>query len=317
MITRPLPSHWFSLILFCALLTGGCVSIPVTGESPVTVQSYDLPDSLDFKTVIQSVERAFTQTLATTPWTIEGSVLSPLPDRPSSFTVEERRVHLERLGIVTIHEVGCPGSLATVHAWVADHSESSVPHRYTGCIQLYAGAYRVQLIDSRLVLKSSRGLTGSAETGPKPHPNLLPRLAQAFLEQVAEAREVTNAQIPESVPSDRPTNEKASIGPDPSARERAPSFPAMSEKSAGSSFTRGQGREVVTTSPLACFAPRHEAAAVRTQQGGGTVIQVLDQSSLMAVAEPIDAAYFRVKTTEGLAGWVNRSDVRRLPCPIG
>jgi hypothetical protein len=317
MITRPFPRHWFSLILFCALLAGGCVSIPVTGESPVAVQSYDLPDTLDFNTVIQSVERAFAQTLATTPWIVEGSVLSPLPDRPASFTVEERQVHLERLGIVTIHEVGCPGSLATVHAWVAHHSESSVPHRYTGCIQLYAGAYRVQLIESRLVLKSSGGLPGSVENGLKPHPNLMPRLAQAFLEQVAEAREVTNAQTPESSPSGRPTDDKATIGQDPSARERVPSFPALSETSAGSSFARGQGRDVVTTSPLACFAPRHEAAAVRTQQGGGTVIQVLDQSSLMAVAEPVDAAYFRVKTTEGLAGWVNRSDVRRLPCPIG
>jgi hypothetical protein len=44
---------------------------------------------------------------------------------------------------------------------------------------------------------------------------------------------------------------------------------------------------------------------------------MLEQGSLMAVVEPVDDAYFHVKTTEGLAGWINRSDVRRLPCPIG
>src|SRR5512143_2631176 len=321
MITRPLPSRWYSLILCWALLAGGCVSIPetvpVTGDSPVVFQSYDLPDTFNVNTVIQAVELAFAHTLATTPWIVEGSVLSPLPARPVPFTVEERRVHLERLGVVTIHEVGCPGSLASVHAWVAERSESSAPHRYTGCIQLYAGAYRVQLIDSRLVLNSSHSLPGSAESGLKPHPNLLPRVAQAFLEQVPEAREVTNSQVGESLSSDRQTHEKVSTGPAPSAGERVPSSPALSEKSAGNSFARERGQDIVTTSPLVCLAPRYEAAAVRTQHGEGQVIQVLERGSLTAVPESLDAAYFRVKTTEGLAGWVNRSDVRRLPCPIG
>ncbi len=317
MITRPLPGRWFSVVLFCALQASGCVSAPVTAGSPVMSQSYDFPDTLDFKTVIQAVELAFGQTLATRPWIVEGSVLSPLPARPAPFTVEERRVHLERLGVVTIHEVGCRESLASVHAWVADRIESSAPHRYTGCIQLYAGAYRVQLVGSRLVLKSSHGLTGSAEARLKSHPNLLSRLARAFLEQVPEAREVTNSETPESFPSDRQTHKKASIGPAPSAREPVPSFPALSETSVGSPLVRVRDQDVVTTSPLVCLAPRHEAAAVRTQHGGGQVIQMLEQGSLTVVAETVDAAYFRVKTMEGLAGWINRSEVSRQPCPIG
>ena len=321
MITRPLPSRCFSLILCWAVLAGGCASIPetgpVTGDSPVVFQSYDVPDTLDFNTVVHAVELAFVHTLATTPWIIEGSVLSPLPSRPASFRVEERRIHLERLGVVTIHEVGCPGSLASVHAWVAGRSEYSVPHRYTGCIQLYAGAYRVELIDSSLVLKSSHSLLGSGEPRLKSDPNLLPRLAGAFLEQVKEAREATNSRAPESFPFDRRTYERASMGPDQSARERALSFPALSEKSTGGLFARERGQGVVATSPLVCLAPRYEAAAVRTQHGGGPVIQVLERGSLTVADESVDAAYFRVKTTEGLAGWVNRSDVRRLPCPVG
>jgi hypothetical protein len=281
-------------------------------------QSFDLPDRLDANTVIKAVELAFVQTLATTPRIIEGSVLSPLPARPAPLRVENRRVHLEQLGVVTIHEIGCPGNLTIMHAWVADLSEPRGLHRYTGCIQLYAGAYRVHLIDSQLVPKSGDGLTGPAGTGLKSHPNFLPRLAQAFLEQVTDARKVTDPQTTESLSSDRPTYENATMDSYSSVGEQVPSFPAFSEKPAGSLLlARGLDQDVVTTSPLVCLAPRYEAAAVRTQHGGGKVIQVIEQGSLMAVAESVDAAYFRVKTVEGMAGWVNRSDVRRLPCPVG
>src|SRR5512143_1984876 len=136
MITRPLPSRWYSLILCWALLAGGCVSIPetvpVTGDSPVVFQSYDLPDTFNFNTVIQAVEMAFAHTLATTPWIVEGSVLSPLPARPVPFTVEERRVHLERLGVVTIHEIGCPGFLVSVFAFFSVLFESTGSYLYIG-----------------------------------------------------------------------------------------------------------------------------------------------------------------------------------------
>lgn len=318
MITRPLPAHWFSLaLILSALVTSGCVFVPVTGGSPVEFQSYDLPDRLDPNTVIRAVELAFVQTLATTPRIIEGSVLSPLPRRPIPFTVEDRRVHLERLGMVTIREVECPGNLAIMHTWVADHSESQGLRRYTACIQLYAGAYRVHLIDSRMVSKSRDGLTGPAETGLKSLPSLLPRVAQAFVAHVKVAREVTNSLATESFPSDWQADEQASVAPPPSTGKLVPAAVPLSETSGGTSVARRSDRDVVTASPLVCLAPRYEAAAIRTQYGRGKVIQVLERGSLMAVDESVDAAYFRVMTTEGLSGWVNRSDVRRLPCPIG
>lgn len=317
MKTRPLSRHCFSLILFWALLSGGCAAIPVSGESPVVVQSYDLPDSLEVNTVIHAVELAFTHTLGTTPWIVEGSVPSPLPSRPAPFTVGERRVHFERLGVATIHEVGCPGSLASVHAWKSDRSESSTLHRYTGCIQLYAGAYRVQLIDSRLILKRSHGLTESAETRPKSYPNLLPRLAQAFIEQVTEAREVTSSDTGELFASHRQVHEKTIMVPDPSDRELASFVPMLPEDSEAGSSMRNLVLDAVTTFPLVCLAPRHETAVVRKQIGAGQVIQVLEKGSLTVGAESVESAHFHVKTAEGLEGWVNRSDVRRLPCPIG
>lgn len=319
MSTRPLPRHSYSLILCWTLISSGCVSIPLTGDSPVKVLSYDLPNTLDVNLVIRAVEVAFTQTLATKPWIAEGSVPSPLPARPAPFMVGERRVQFDRLGVAAIHEVECPGSLATVHAWVADRAESLGPHRYTGCIQQYAGAYRVHLIDSILVLKSSRGLGGSAEPMLKSRSNLLSRLAQNFLEQVQapEAREVADSDAEESFPTGQESRENRALGQNSLTREKGPSFPAVSENSPGHAFVRGQGQDVVTFSPLVCLAARYETAAVRTQHGAGHVVQVVEQGSLVAVDESVDAAYFRVKTSEGLAGWVNRSDVRRLPCPIG
>lgn len=305
------------VVLSLSLFVTGCASFSGTTPRAVVFQSYDLPSTLEANAVIRAVERAFARTLSKPPRIVEGSVPSALPVMPAPFTVEERRVHLERLGVVTIHEVGCPGSLASVHAWVADRSESSTPHRYTGCIQLYAGAYRVQLIDSRLVLKRGHDHFGSEEIRLKSHPNLLPRLAQAFLEQLTEAREVTDSDTVESFPSDRQAYERASIHSYRSDGERVPSFSASSEKPAENLLPNGMGQEVITTSPLVCLAPRYEAAAVKTQHGGGKVIHILEQGSVMAVAEPLDAAYFRVKTTEGLAGWVKSSEVRRLLCPIG
>jgi hypothetical protein len=281
------------------------------------VQSYDLPDNLDVNTVVHAVELAFTQTLETRPWIVEGSVLSPLPARPASFTVAERRVHFERLGVAIIHEVECPGSLASVQAWVADRAGSLAPHRYTGCIQLYAGAYRVHLIDSKLVLKSSRGVTGSAGSMVQLGPNLLPRVAKAFLEHVTEAREVTDAQTPVSFPSDQQFHEKAPLGLYVSIGEQVTPVSAVPDISAGSSFMPERGQDLLAASPLVCLAPRNESAAVRTQQGAGQVVKVLRQGSMLVVDESVDAAYFPVKTTEGLAGWVSRFDVRRLPCPIG
>lgn len=318
MSTRSVPGWWVLLNLAGASLSFGCVALPGRGPAteavPVVAHAYDVPDTVEMTTVVHAVEQAFAQTLATRPWTVEGSVRAPLPTRPAPFAVTARRMPLERLGVVTIPEVGCPDSLATVHAWVADRAESSVPHRYTGCIQLYAGAYRVQLIDSELVLNSRSGVTGSADARLKVRSHRLARLAQAFLERVTDAREVTDSDPTASGSADEPVSEQSAGGFASAAGTSRPSFSAGPEPAAASAFRSGSGRD---GEALVCLAPRYEAAAVRAEHGGGHVIQVLEPGSVTVAADSVDAGYFRVTTNEGLAGWINRAEVRRLPCPIG
>ncbi len=315
MITRPYLGHCFSLILFCGLFTTGCVSISETA-SPVRFQSYDLPGTLESNAVIRTVERAFARTLSTPPRIIEGSVPSLLPAMPAHFTVEDRRVELERLGMVSIPEVVCPESLAIVQALVADMSESSGPHRYIGCIQVYAGGYRVSVVDSRMVVHGSDTVRGALEPEPKSGHDLLTRIAQALREQISEARLVADSHAQESAMPVWRTDAKSSTDYESSTGVQVASLASPPERSAAT-HAGYQERNVVSTLPLVCLAPRHESASVRTDPGGGVVVMVLDSGSMTAVAEPVDAAYFRVETEDGMVGWVNNSDVRRLPCPIG
>lgn len=290
------------LMLSLGLLTTGCATLagPPEGAS-VAFQSYDLPGTLDSNAVIQAVARAFTQALGTQPRVREGSVPPRLPAEPARFSVKQHSLRLPRLGVAWIPRVVCPQYMAVVEAVVADAGEGFTPHRYTGCIQAYAGRYSVQLVDGRMALegRSSDRLPASSDA--------LSRIGRSILEQVAGARLRERGRQPAaSEDREQPTTPTAT------------SLQAASGERPLSVTTTTDGpNSSVPSSPLVCLAPRHESATVRAQPGAGPVVAVLVADSLTAVAEPVDASYVRVETEQGVAGWVNRSDVRRLPCPIG
>jgi hypothetical protein len=299
MMLRLLSLSHVVLALAMSLFITGCASIQEVRPHPVVSQSYDLPGTLEANAVIRAVEQAFVRTLAMQPRILEGGVPSPLPARPAHFKVENRLVYLDRLGMISIPEVICPESMAIVRASAAGLSETSGPHSYVGCIQAYAGAYRIHIIDSVLtVLEHHNSLTGSVGTEPESHQDPLSRLVRALLEQVSDARLVTEflpaeTVIPVSQVAIRSsTDQKTVIG-------------------------KRVAQDAVSTLPLVCLGPRYESAPVRAARGEGHVITMLDRGSIKAVAEPVDPSYFLVELDEGMAGWVNGSDVRRLPCPIG
>jgi hypothetical protein len=296
-----------------SLLATGCTLLPKAQPRDIISQSYDLPGALEANAVIGAVERAFVRTLAMPPRIIEGSVPSPLPTVPAQFMVEDRHVHLDRLGVVSMPEVVCPGSMAIVRAVVADRSESSGPHSYTGCIQSYAGGYRVHIVDSAMmVLERRDGFAGPMGADPTSYPDIVSRLARALVEQVSDARPVTDMSAIEAVVPVQQTSTKASMDHASLTGKREESLASP----LGTSMAHRENN-AVSILPLVCLAPRHESAPVRTARGEGHVITLLDRDSIKAVAEPVDASYFLVETEAGTTGWVNGSDVRRLPCPIG
>lgn len=285
MMTRSLILSPVMLAFSASLLATGCASLSGTTPRAVVSQSYDLPGTLDANVVIRAVERAFTRTLLKPPRIVEGSVPSPLPATPAQFRIEERLVHLDRLGMVSIPEIVCPESMAIVQSFVTERSESSGPRSLTGCVQLYAGGYHVSLVDSLM------GGDRHEET------TLLSRLAQALRDEVSETRLAADFHAQES------------------ATPRA--FLASQPDRSVTPHAEYREEDVVSTLPLVCLAPRGEMAPVRATRGEGHVVTVLDSGAIMTVAEPVDPDYFLVETEDGMAGWLNSADVRRLPCPIG
>lgn len=316
MTTRS-PVFWHVVLtLSIGLFVTGCASFSGTAPRAVVTQSYDLPGALEANAVIRAVERAFTETLSKPPRIVEGSVPSPLPTMPAQFRVEERLMHLDRLGMVRIPEVVCPESMAIVQALVADRSALSGPHSVIGCIQLYAGGYRVSLVDSRMVVESHDAVAGPMDSEPKSNPGLLARIAGALRDQISESRLVADSHARESDASVWRTDAKSSASLKPTTGEPVMSLDSPPERSVAT-HSEYREKDVASVLPLVCLAPRYESAPVRAARGEGHVLTMLDSGSTMAVAEPVDATYFRVETEDGMAGWVNRSDVKRLPCPIG
>lgn len=272
-----------------SMMVSGCVSTKGQGQGLESVKfaSYDLPQSLPPNSVIGALEQAFREALGVPVRVLEGSVPPKLPDAPAGFRVEPGELLLELLGPVSIPHVVCQENMATLHAYAEQVPAHSGLHGLTGCIELYAKGYRVHIVESVLATRTL-GEIGSGSSA-----TLVPRVARAFLERVPDARPVDRFAASAS-----PTNP-------------APSFGSSTLHSALPSEHGG-----VSISPLVCLAPRHKAATVRSEPGG-RVVRTLQSGSVLAVAEPVDAAYFRVEAEDGSAGWVNRSDVKRLPCPVG
>lgn len=299
------------LVLMLGLLATGCATLVDPEKESVAFHSYALPGTLDSNAVIQAVVRAFTHTLGTQPRVREGSVRSPLPAEPIRFYVTQRRLRLDHLGVVRIPQIVCPRYMAIVEAVVADPDEGFAPHRYTACIQAYTDHYSIQLVDGRMALD------GRSDEPPRTTFPALSGIGRGILEQL------TGARLLERGRQQADAEDGGQFAP-PQATALQVASGEHSSPERGGPVSSGADRAAeqaegpaVPSSPLACLAPRDESATIRALPGSGRVVAVLGADSLTAVAEPVDASYVRVKTARGVSGWVNRADMRQLPCPIG
>jgi hypothetical protein len=302
--------EWLLLVGISVLSPGAFVScasvvnVSVSGHPTVVSQSYELPATLESNRVIEAAERSFTRILSGPPRTTEGSVPSPLPATAPSFAIEERHVELDRLGIVTIPTVVCPDSLAVLHGF-GQTIQRSLPFRYAGCIQFYAGGYRVHFVASAMLPSTS------AEEQAREMTDVIQRLGGHFTEQVAEARIAVVTRTAVAGAPDGAT-QTASLNGVAATRRNVTGM--------GSDVDAPDGRRssvAASAPPLVCLAASKTSAPIRSERGGGRIVGELEPGSVVAVMEPADPSYFWVQTEEQHTGWVNHNDVKRLRCPVG
>ena len=286
-------------LLGLTLVATSCMSLTAVSSPTHMSQSYNLPKDLDANAVIQSVEQSFMQVLSTAPRIVEGAVPSPLPARPLRLTLDSRTARLDHLGSVLIPNVACPQYLAVISAWPANLDSRGSVHHYTACIQPYAEGYRVTIIVSTPYVQ---------------HPFLSEPIAEddnALVSRMAKVL-LTEASLAQS-------HVAAALEPAISHATEQDAFRAHHENvlppKRHSAALRPLHAPAAT--PLVCLAPKDHAAMLQSRPGGGRVIGTVEMGSVMAVAESLDTSYFKVETERGSAGWISRSDVTRLPCPVG
>lgn len=308
-----------AVAIFLGLLMTGCASSSGVRGGSVVVRSYDLPTHLDSNVVIQAVERSFSQALQTPTRIDEGKVPSPLPAVPAQLVVEQRRVHLDRIGVVTMPHVVCPESMAVVHGFTFDLQKLPDLRSYIGCIQLYAGGYRLNIIASAIASGDQERLTSSAESQSNSEniaEDMVARIARELVAQVSEARPVPAAHAQEGAVLVGQTFASAYAHPVSSSEEKATFSPTVLKDTAIRPLGSGE-KTALPNSAWICLAPKRESITVISRPGEGHVVGTLHSGAVLIAAEPVHFSYFRVQSEEGPMGWVHRSDVERLVCPIG
>jgi hypothetical protein len=300
MMTQYQMSHIASIALLLGqvLMMTSCMSM-ATFDGPMPVsQSYDLPKTVDANDVVHAVERSFAHVLLTAPRIVEGAFPTPLPDRPPRFTVESRAVYLDKMGSVLLPTVNCPQNLAIISGRPAHDGNIGPVDQYTACIQPYADGYRVTII------VSAPPVQHQFQSKPKGKDDFTPvsHIAQALLEEISWVRV---ASVPDPASNTvHATRGVPSLEKDDKALMRERRSPAFRPQSA-------------VALPLVCLAPKDHAAILQSQPGGGKVVGTVELGSILAVAEPLDTSYFKVESERGPARWISRSEVERLPCPVG
>lgn len=306
-------------LVLLGLLVAGCAPLTEPRATGVVSYSYELPETLEPHQVIHAVEVALARTLEIPLKTIEGSVQSPLPIAPSDFKVETRRVRLDQLGVVFIPHIECPGNMAMISSYTANPSARLGLQAYAGCMYQYAGGYHVRIVAMETGSDDTVELIpqGIASNTLTEHISLV---AKKFVELVPSARLVRASTLPPSGvtvqhPDGGPATKHVTTSEESLRHSQSVEADAKQESPRQPSHTEEQ--ESPAPFPLLCVGPAGESLAVQSQPEGGTVLKVLGSGSLLTIEEPVDSAYFRVRVEGGQTGWIRRSDVRRLLCPIG
>jgi len=306
MHARRMINNYAALLLGFTSLVAGCASVTASVESdalPAASKAYDLPINVDPNAIIRILEDSFLRVLKAPPTVTEGAMPTPIPLTPSGFLVEHKVLTLDRLGAVGFPHVVCPHSLAMIEGL---HGGSQTVYRYAACLQPYRDGYRVYLVETQAAL---------THDGPTPSPSapasdLLMHLTDIVIEGLSLARVASTLHGEVTAESEEQLREVRSVDRDSmDPTKQAPAFRALK--------SHETEPEVEAISPLVCLVLDRNEVVVRSSPGEGRVIGTLTSELALGENTPLDGAYVRIRTEQGLAGWARRSELHWSSCPIG
>lgn len=282
------------LVILVLLILPACAT--TLSSPPVTTVSslnYEVPGSVDVKTVVDILEASSTKVLERPMTVDEATSTTPAENPTAPIVLRERVVSLEGLGKVAIPSIICPGAFASLHSLMP--SETGL-RLIAGCVVGHEGATRVYLAEAAT---SDETLFGSSPEVAKSI--RLSQIGKGLVERLPEAHVIGRSNIPvERISNHSSLAETATSEGLPRSEETA---------------VAGYGDTGIHASPLVCFSPKQNSTVVRDHPGG-TMVGTLHSDLIVQEEDPSKSSFLRVTTQEGRAGWVKRSDVRWTPCPV-
>lgn len=293
-MNRNNPTNSITLAILVLLILPACATtVSSPPDTSVSSLNYEVPGSIDVKTVVAILEASSTKVLKRPVTVDESTSATPTDDSADPIVVRERVVSLEGLGTVAIPSIICPGAFASLHSIMP--SESGL-RLIAGCIVGHEGATRVYLAEA-----ATSGETLIGFSPERPESIRLSQIGEGLIERLPQAHAIGSLNIPVKRISNHSGITETAVA----------ETPLRSEETAGGRH----GDTGIHTSPLVCFSPKQNSTAVHDHPGG-TMVGTLSSDLIVQPEDPSKNSFLRVTTQEGRAGWVKRSDVRWTPCPI-
>lgn len=296
----------YALLLGFAGLVVGCAPLTAPATSnvlPATSKAFDVPGDVDPSVIMRVLGDSFLHVLKAPPTVLEGAMPRQMPLVPSSFFVEHKVLTLDHLGTVRFPHVVCPRALVRIEGI---HDTLQAVSRYTACLQPFRDGYRVHLVETPAALH---------QDDPTPSLSVLPsdvlmHLADRVSNGLPQAKVASALQGATAVESEEVYQEVLTRTQD--SVDSARQTPSL-----GTVQSHEAEPEIGAISPLVCLGLERKEVVVRATPGDGRVIGTLTSELALGENTPLDGVYIRVRTDQGLAGWVEKRDLHWSSCPIG
>lgn len=289
--------HVMLVIIALLLLPGCAITAPSSGRSTIIASlSYELPLYADVKSVVDFLEVSSARALKE-PVTVDSGAASFLSgDAIHSVFLLEKITALEGLGEVAFPSISCPRALTTIHKLIAIEKGLRL---VAGCVTVGASATRIDLLDVTTGPISWPTHSTSSHDAAKSSP--ISHIGAAFVDRFPAIRLVSTPDIP---------IRRVNRGLD--AETVTPNIPRiMAATTSGDMITA-----TAKTTALVCYAPATKGVSVRDNPDSDTVVGTLDLELIVHEEDPSTYLFLHITTRDGRVGWVKRTDVRWIPCPI-
>ena len=287
--------HRMLVVMALLLLPGCAITAPSSGRSTIIASlSYELPLYADVKSVVDFLEASSARALKE-PVTVEAEADSfRSEDAIHPVILIEKMTTLDGLGEVAIPSISCPRALTTIHKLIAIEKGLRL---VAGCVTVGASATRIDLLDVTTGHTSWPKHSTSSYDAQTSSP--ISRIGASFVDRFPAIRLISTPDIP---------IRRVNRGLD---TETVTPTISMTATTSDHMTTVGGN-----TAALVCYAPITNGVSVRDNPDSDTVVGTLGLELIVHEEDPSTYVFLHITTREGRAGWVKRTDVRWIPCPI-